>query len=380
MREKLQYKITGIAFIIILCLFAICSNYKLIDYYVNNVPYNEYWNPDLGKRNETDYSIVFLGKRFFIDVNGAIRNLFGQQIMNDVCKLNNGHLTALKGPLDVTKLDAEAKNIQNLYRVCEKMGVPFIYIAAPDKISPFDSELPLGEIDYSNSNIDMFLQSLNKYKVPYIDLRQEFYEDGLEQYDYFSKTDHHWNAHGGYYGYSKIREWFDRENIIYDLSASKQRNYNIRSYSEKLLGSWGQRTGKYFAGSDDFYVFEPIFSSSLTIDGGITGEYKDILLNNNLLKTKTPEFIYDGVYCNMQDVTNNNVLNDTTVLLIGDSFSRVVNPFLILSVKNFMFRSTYQSIDITEEFLLSVKPSVVILLQSPWNNLGSDESYRFVEN
>ncbi|MCI8391799.1 MAG: hypothetical protein HFI35_14280 [Roseburia sp.] len=380
MNNKLQYKLIAVLFIIILCLFGISSDYKLIDYYINDTLYNEYWNPSLGRKNETEYTVVFLGKRFFVDINGAIRNMLKQQEMNEVCKLDNGHLTALiSSPINNETLKTEALNVQKLYLCCKEIGVPFIFIATPDKISPYDNKLPQGETDYSNLNTDVFLQELKKQGVPFIDLREEFYKNGLDQYRYFSKTDHHWNAYGGYYGYLEIQRWLDTEGIVYDKIPSDLNNYTINVYPQKLLGSWGQRTGKYFAGLDDFYVFLPKFETSVTIESGtITASYEDVLIDCNLLSAKTPGFIYDGVYCNTRDVTNNMAKNESSVLLIGDSFSRVVNPYIILSIKKFSWRSTYLSADITRNFLESGDFDAIILLQSPWNNLGREASYCFL--
>ena len=380
MGDKLQHRVMAILFVIILYLFAICSDYKLLDYYINDIPYNEYWNPSLGRKNETDYAVVFWGKRFFVDINGAVRNIFGQREMNMVCKLNNGQLTALYDtPIEEDILDAEALNIQSLYSYCVEIGVPFIFVAAPDKISPYDDELPLGKVDYSNSNTDIFLRGLERYGVPYIDLREELFRDGINQYDYFSKTDHHWNAYGGYWGYSKIRNWLDENEISYDTIPAEKENYTVQVYPGKLLGSLGQRVGKYFGGTDDFYVFEPKFETSVTVgDGTVSGSYENVLLNKSLLTTTTPEFIYDGVYLNTQNVLNNVAQNDTSILMISDSFSRVVNPYLILSVRNFSWATSYYTIAITKDFLKSGNFDAIILLQSPGNNLGSDLSFSFL--
>ena len=257
--------------------------------------------------------------------------------------------------------------------------MPFLYVAAPDKISPFDPQMPIGFVDYSNAHIDVFLNRLKEKNVPYIDLRYSIMEDNLNQYDLFAKTDHHWNSMGGYYGYSKIREWFEEQEIDYDVIASLEENYNIDEYKDKLLGSWGQRTGKLYAGTDSLFVYKPLFPTSVTLlDNLETGTYEEMLINSEVLFEETSDFVYDTVFPNTRDVLNNQVENDTTVILISDSFSRVVNPFIILTVKNFCYASTYDSKLITKEYILSKHPDAVILLQSPWNNYGSDSSFQFI--
>lgn len=379
MNKKLEQKIMAVVFLVIIFLFGAVSDYKLMDYYVNDVAYNEYWNPDISRKNETEYSVVFWGKREFIDINGGIRRLLGQRMMNNVCKLDNGQLTELRDEIDDDTLKQEAENISGLYEFCQDNEIPFVYIAAPDKISPYDSMLPVGETDSSNENTDRFVSYLDKMGVPNIDLRYEIHRDGIEHYSMFSKTDHHWNAQGGYYAYTKIREWMDKNGILYDERAADCINYDLVKYENKLLGSWGQRTGRLFTGCDDFYVYYPCFDTSVTTEG-VTGEYKDVLLDESELEIHGPGFIYDSFYPNMRDVYNNTVDNDTVVMLIGDSFSREVNPFIILSERDFVFRQTTSSALITKDEITETKPDAIILMQSPWNNLGNIDCFSYFAN
>lgn len=374
---KRQNVILALLFILVISFLGFISDYKLLDYYINDIQYNEYWNPSLGRKNETEYSTVFFGKRTFVDLNGAIRHVLGQHEMNNVCRLNNNQLTALAPEIPSELLKENAENICKLYTYCEKQNIKFIYVSAPDKISPIDPELPIGEIDYSNSNIDCFLEYLNEFGVPFIDLRKCYINDGIDHYTQFSKTDHHWNGFAGYYAFTKIYEWMYQNGIILDSTAFDEKNYNIIQYENKLLGSWGQRTGKLFAGADKFIVYYPKFTTSVTA-GDITGSYEDVLLNDDLLNNKEPSFIYDDFYQNTFNIVNNIVENESNILLISDSFSRVVNPFLILSCKYFEWYSTYASYVVTSDFIDSYSPDVIVLLQSPYNNYELKDSYSFL--
>ncbi|MCR5282221.1 MAG: hypothetical protein K6E18_02535, partial [Lachnospiraceae bacterium] len=69
--------------------------------------------------------------------------------------------------------------------------------------------------------------------------------------------------------------------------------------------------------------------------------------------------------------------NDTTVLVICDSFGRVVNPFLILSARNMWFQSIYRSSEINEGLLDKLEPDLVVMMFSPWYNLGKADSFAF---
>lgn len=375
----LKYRTEAVIFLLLIFVFGICSDFKLADYYINNVIYNEYFNPELGRKNETEYSMVFFGKRIFIDVNGGIRSILGQRYMNQVTKLNNGHLIWQMEYISDEELEANALNIKMVYEYCQEKGVPFVYIAAPDKISPWDSELPTGVEDYSNSNIDRFLEYIENLSIPFIDIRKELHNDGINQYLMFSRTDHHWNGYCGFYVWSKIRCWMDENGIDYEDTCADESNYTVKVYNNKLLGSYGQRTGKYFTCPDDFVVYYPNYDTSLTV-GNITGRYEDILLNMSLLDSKEPEFIYDAFYPNYSPTINNSVNNDTRILIIGDSFSREVNPYFILTCKEYIWSSSYQSELISRNSLDGLAPDAMIIIHSPANNLGMEKSFRYFSN
>ena len=110
----LKYRTEAVIFLLLIFVFGICSDFKLADYYINNVIYNEYFNPELGRKNETEYSKVFFGKRIFIDVNGGIRSILGQRYMNQVTKLNNGHLIWQMEYISDEELEANALNIKTV--------------------------------------------------------------------------------------------------------------------------------------------------------------------------------------------------------------------------------------------------------------------------
>ena len=57
---------------------------KLLNYYINDVvSYNE-WTPELGNEFETNIASTFYKKMWFVNINGAIRNVLNQPEMNGV--------------------------------------------------------------------------------------------------------------------------------------------------------------------------------------------------------------------------------------------------------------------------------------------------------
>ena len=111
-------------------------------------------------------------------------------------------LTFVCDPADVTD---SINGILNLKKVCDENDTQLLYIQAPQKISKFDPELPAGVQDYGNEIADSFLQGIDG-KIPYIDLREKIYDAGINQYDLFFKTDHHWTPEGAFWCWGKVAQ------------------------------------------------------------------------------------------------------------------------------------------------------------------------------
>lgn len=381
--EKLQYKILAVIFVVALVIFAAVTDYNYISYYVNDVVYNEKWVPDLGRKNETDYMSCFFGKEVLIDLNGGVQRLMGTPEMNEVVRLQNGHLTGMKVAIAENRLIEEADDITYLYHYLKERGIPFLYVAAPDKIAKHDKELPIGYADSTNENLDIFLEELKRQGVPYIDMRDEFFDVGMDQYDYFFLTDHHWTMEGGFYAYTKIAEWLqENAGLTIDPMLTDISNYTFTHYDNAIVGSWGQRTGKLFSGTEGIDILSPEFHTALTrTSDGAQGTYDEVLVRADIIEENHPQHIYDLVFgYSYSGFTNQETESDARILMACDSFGKVVNPFLILSVKQFDVIESYYPEHLNKEYIEGVHPDAIILMQCPANNLGVDSSYTYELN
>ncbi|MCR5417561.1 MAG: hypothetical protein K6E84_01435 [Lachnospiraceae bacterium] len=383
MRYTYNTKLLIIAFLACLFLLGVASDVCVLNYYHKGEPLNEEWQPELGRQNETDYASVFFGRDFFINLNGGMRRLLGQREMNGVLRLDNDHLTQIKSePVDDAVLKKEAANVSVLYRHLQGRGIPFLFVLPPDKVvsdDPTADQIPAGYTDYSNRDIDVFMQALYDAGTPALDLRQEMAKDGMDRYEYFYKTDHHWTSQAGFYAYTKIADWLkENTDVPTDERIAEESSYDKTEYKNSLLGTWGQRTGSVFAGSDDLTVYTPKFDTDVeNRTFSKRGSFADVVYNLDFIEERKPEFIYDAVFDSTDQFTNYSSKNETSVLVICDSFGRVVNPYLILGNRYFWYKSIYHSNEINGTLIDSVQPDVVIMLFSPWYNLGKEESFSF---
>lgn len=316
---------------------------------------------------EQEYTEQFVGKDQYIDLNGRIFSVVGSNYLNEVLKLDNGYFITLDEEEDMTHYVDSATL---LYHYLQEREIPFAFIQAPGQLpSDFDENIPDGFETYINRNADAFLNGLESNGVPTLDLRAEIQNQGLNHWDLFFKTDHHWNAEGGLWGSSVVAPFIDQllgEDIA-NPDYFDQTNYQITTYPKAFLGSRGQRTGAVFSGYDDVSIFTPRFetqlegetaSSSTYVSGDFTQVMYPTLDVRNL--TYQTYLSYLGDYSVLK---NHKVDNGKKIVILRDSFSRVAAAFLALHYEEihlFDFREGDNTNDFFLQQLEVIAPDVVV--------------------
>ena len=376
------YKIYSLLFLIILFGIGGGTLYNFYYYKTNNIVINEQTDETL-LPIENDYNASFIGKEKFVDLHGALNETIGVNSMNGVVKLPNGQLTLIKEEYseEIEKeIRREADNIEELAKYCKEKKIPFLYVITPDKVSMYDEDIPKEIHDTSNQIIDTFVDEANQIGLEYIDLRKEFHEINPDLYTYFYRTDHHWTTEAGFLCYQMISDWI-QENT--DISIAKKylnrNSYYTRWYPRSFYGSWAQRTGSSFAGEpDDFSFLIPNFETKIIR----AYDWNEARLEENFyfpeyIDSDHPSDFYDQVLGTQLATRNMGEHNGKKMMLIGDSFSRTVNPFFMLSFEYFDFEDGYSSSEITKQKIEDYQPDIIILIHSPWNNYGRKESFEY---
>ena len=348
-------RIVGLLFLIVILLFlfgfifkaktiaiAIFSGYK--DYITEDSSALDYVKAEITSI-ESGINESVLGKYQLINLNGAFQKFLGKNVVNDVdntktvIKMKNGHLTFVYPKIDTKPF---AENIVTLDKYLKERNSSVLYIQAPFKVSKYDNELPTGVEDYTNYNADEFLGELEKNGVSYLDLREEIEKSNLDYDSLFFRTDHHWTPETGFWAFTKIAEALKNKcNLTYNEKYINIGNYNKKVYKDQFLGSKGRRVGiTYSEGLDDISLIYPKFETNLTVSVPSenvkkNGKFEDVVFEKEYLKKKN--YYLDSVYCtytgydrSLQIFKNNNSENDKRILIIKDSFGRVVTPFLSL--------------------------------------------------
>lgn len=370
----------AISFLLIIFCLGFASDYQLIKFYVTGEKKSNVnqWNPELEDKLQSDYNSNFAGKFHFINLNGLVRNVLNQREMNGVVKLNNDYLALPIRKSQETILMDNADVVSALAEKLEEKNIDFLYVQAPPKVTESGEELPTGISDYSNKNIDTFLRRLKENNTEYVDIRECFREDNLNVYDYYFKTDHHWNVRGGFYAYNQIVERLEKNlSISVDKDLLNEGNYKFVNYEDWYLGYYGRRTGYLFDGLDDFEVVYPQFSTFIKdITREKEGTFEEVILNTSTISEKQYEsgFLYDVVYGNslLAQFSNPTAPCKERVVVISDSMGEVVNPFMILTFSD-VYSMHWSAISIDE--IERYNPDVVIVILIP-GNISTDQYFQ----
>ncbi len=386
-------KTKNLSTILYIALFAVfvfglgvLSYFKLMKYYVNNESALNGYIPGSESRLENDISNSFFDQFDFVNLNGLMARLIGKREVNYIVKMDNGYLNTQIEPIDEEQLKKSADQVIALSDYLARAGIPFIYVVPTTTSAKYDPKMPEGYDDYGNENLDKVASALRDRGVWVIDMRDELAEDGIDAYEMTYKTDHHWNTKMGFYTYCKLVPILERElDCTVDPANTDINSYTVTTYKNWHLGSRGQRTGKFFAGIDDFDLYVPKFETYLeSADGTRVGSYTDVLVTTEPLEKKNLTFqredvnkrsIYDRVLeISQGDYINKKSQNDKHILIIGDSFTKAIFPFMDISFERVRWEFGPAGPEVFEE----VQPDAVIMLyESVGGITATDGAYEW---
>ena len=289
-----------------------------------------------------------VGNMDMIEGVNVYNNMLGWSITapdeyNGVKDIGDGHYVQFTGKKD---LSDSVEAVINFYKWCNNRGFQFLYVQAPGVINHDDYPNIDGVLDFSNANADMFVNDLRKDGVEVLDLRKcleiESHAKNRLFSSYFYKTDHHWNVDGGIWAAGEVARSLtkmlgvDFDNYFYDIN-----NYRKDVYEKWFLGSAGKKVTLARAVPDDICLLYPTFDTSVEInipskkilqkgDFSIFYDMSAIFPKNYYNANPYSTYLHSD---NPVVILKNNNVEQGKVLIIKDSFSNVMAPFLSLSFR-----------------------------------------------
>ena len=287
---------------------------------------------------------------WFIQLYGGVQRLSGRRLIQDtvggntVARLSNGTLNFVN--LDSPTVPGEdvavrAENTAELARALRAQGIPYLYVAAPQKLQRGVQLLPEGVTEGGNAYCDAYLENLSRLGVDYLDLRPAFEGNGIYS-SWFFRTDHHWKPEAAFFAWQNLTAVMaDRYGFTTDPSLTDPASWSTTVLEDFFLGSQGKRVGTLYAGVDDFIIYTPKFATDLTYanaDGSFTrtGPFERSVCFPERVEARdwfggNPYTYYSGGDYGLATMTNHKNPEGPRVVLIRESFSCALAPFLALS-------------------------------------------------
>lgn len=326
------------------------------------------------------YSTDFLmGRQYFVGEMNKMERAIGWNLgsyneYNAVVTLDNGRLSEYIPKRDITE---NAKSLIQLKKFCNGLGCDFLYIQSPYDICKEENKNVSGILDFSNQNADNLLALAKKSGVECLDMRKHLHKDGLNHADAFYRTDHHWKAETGLWAARNLSEYLNETHgFSIDISMLLPEQFDYEIYPSWFLGSRGSKLTADVVPAEDFTMIYPKYQTKLhyEIPGSGIDEIGDFLVTYDMERAATtggysPENSY-SVY-NHGDCAVNILTNlqgsGKKILIIKDSFTEVVNPFLacadgvgevdVLDVRHFTGS--------VQAFIREKQPDIVIVWYNP---------------
>ncbi len=318
---------------------------------------------DFGSEFETFFADQFPQRNTWVGLNAYTALAEGNNGASGVYNCKNGYLINKPVSTD-NNLD---KNVGAVVDFAKTIDAPTTVMLVPSTGYIADDVLPTFHDKYNDDeDISKISSTLSKEKIGFVDLRERFkseYKNGSQLY---YKTDHHWTTKGAYTGYQELCKALGVTPI--DDSTLKKDSY------PDFYGTTYSSSGFWLTPPDNIEIWSNPKNSDKNISVKIT-EGANIKTSGSMYFTdhlkeddKYPVFI-DGNHA-LTEITNTNAKNGT-ILLIKDSFSHSLAPFLAENYSKVVLVDLRYYKESVSDLVTTYNPEQVVVLYGI-DNLATD--------
>lgn len=318
---------------------------------------------EFGSEFETFFADQFPQRNTWVGLNAYTALAEGNNGASGVYNCKNGYLINKPVSTD-NNLD---KNVGAVVDFAKSIDTPTTVMLVPSTGYIVDDVLPTFHDKYNDDeDISKISSTLSKDKIGFVDLRERFkseYKNGSQLY---YKTDHHWTTKGAYTGYQELCKALGITPI--DDSTLKKDSY------PDFYGTTYSSSGFWLTPPDNIEIWNNPKNSDRNISVKIT-EGSNIKTSGSMYFTdhlkeddKYPVFI-DGNHA-LTEITNTNAKNGT-ILLIKDSFSHSLAPFLAENYSKVVLVDLRYYKESVSDLVTTYNPEQVVVLYGI-DNLATD--------
>ena len=311
-------------------------------------------------------------------------NIAAVDSYNPVVKLQDGYLTSFTGERDVQKT---ALNVIEFAEYCREKNIDFCYINFPHKICSSDDKNISGVFDWTNKNADEFLNIIARAGIKNYDVRKFLHDDGMKHHEAFFRTDHHWKPETGLWAAKHIAEIL-RDDFGYNVNPKilSPENFDKVIYRDWFLGSQGKKFTLVRCEPEDISLIYPKYETHLTFEvlsrkvntsGDFSIMYDMWPIETKDYYKKNPYGAYNYADIPFGKIHNSDASCKKKILIIHESMSNCVVPFLALTVSDMIETDLRNFTGSLKSLIISERPDTIII-QYTSDVPGRDEKEKSV--
>lgn len=231
--------------------------------------------------------------------------LLGKREFNDVYLCGDTLISKVETPNE----ELVEKNLSYVGRLAEKADATVTLGLIPSAAEVWSDKLPDGADSWDQSGL------LAESGVDFLGALQEHAEEQI-----FYRTDHHWTTRGAFYGANALLSALNKETL-------KEESFTAEIASEDFYGTLYSQSGIHWLEPDtmEFWVEE----NGLSVISWRTGAAEEAsLYARGYLEQKDKYSVFLGGNQPLCVIKNENVTDGSRLLLIRDSYSDAMAPFL----------------------------------------------------
>ncbi len=330
----------------------------------------------------------FFGRSMLFDIYGYIQLMISpneiQQGDSMVVRLQDGRIAIPCSKADMTYQKEETFLLSEK---CKEEGVRFLYVNFPSQCGSDAELLSEGVYSSADENADELISYLEENNVDILDMRAILQDYHAE--DIFYYTDHHWTTYAGLISAQSIIHYLNNDETEFDEQLLEFNNFSLKKYNECWIGETGKYVSHTWANKrDSFTLIEPQFATNLqyripnhNIDK--TGDFSCLInkeiYNQHEIGYDSSSWHYSYLFSNYDyaELINNNLADGKKILLIKDSFSMVVAPFLIIPSGRIIMWDTRYNTDSVTEYIDNHEIDIVIVAYTQGSSISKPSMFQF---
>lgn len=263
-----------------------------------------------------------------VTLNGGWNRILGRRRCNGLLKLPSGHLIT---PIGRKKEEARAivSRMRELAGICDRAGARLLFVQTPYRNCMLEADWTY-PTDVTSECADTVMRALSEAGIDTLDLRRTLRESRADIPSSYYKTDNHWTLDAALAVTPEIVSWISGTRDIGEWTRIP--------LDWKNLGAYGRKTGRWYAGLDDFAYFVPAFETSLkriNASGEVVGSgpFEKIVVHKYALDRPASDFKHQpysvyGFNWNYRRIKNTAPRYPDRVLVVRDSYARTIASFM----------------------------------------------------